>query len=257
LSIPELSQTGRREFRHVLAAQEIELVGLQGDLGAKGLGPGADIDRVLHRIDGAMEAAAGLTAPLVCVDLGPLAEPPQATKPKPAITPEQAGLLILPTASTAPEPTPAPALPVDQALMDSVAAALAELGRRADRYSVALAFRTSLSSFAALENAILSARCPWFCVDLDTSGMLADAWDADEIFSRLGPLIRHVRARDAVRGSDRRTKPALIGQGNVDWSAMISRLDHAGFQGWITIDPTGLPDGIRAASAGLKLIKAS
>src|SRR3954451_3678263 len=51
LSIPELTQTGRREFRHVLGAQEIELIGLQGDLGAKGLGPGADLDRVLDRID--------------------------------------------------------------------------------------------------------------------------------------------------------------------------------------------------------------
>ena len=130
LSIPELSQTGRREFRHTLAAHEIGLAGLQGDLGAQGLGPGADVDRVLDRIEGAMEAAAGLAAPLVCVDLGPLAEPAQPAKPKPTVTPEQAGLLILPTSVAAPEPPPAPLSPADQARIDSVAAALSELGRR-------------------------------------------------------------------------------------------------------------------------------
>ena len=31
-SLPDLSQTGRREFRQVLAAQEVQLVGLGADL---------------------------------------------------------------------------------------------------------------------------------------------------------------------------------------------------------------------------------
>src|SRR6476659_4861149 len=81
LSIPELSQTGRREFRHTLSAQDLSLVGLRADLGARGFGPGADIDRLIQRLDRAMEAAAGLASPLLCVDLGPLAEPVGNSKP--------------------------------------------------------------------------------------------------------------------------------------------------------------------------------
>src|SRR5438067_380782 len=45
-SIPDLSGSGRREFRQVLSAQDVQLVGLRGELGPKGLGPGADVDRL-------------------------------------------------------------------------------------------------------------------------------------------------------------------------------------------------------------------
>lgn len=252
LSLPDLSVTGRREFRHVLSAQEMLLVGLQGDLGAKGLGPGADIDRLIDRIDGALEAASGLAAPLLCLDVGPLAEPPRTEKPKPAISPEQAGLLILPTPVSEPAPAlPSREIPIDQRLMDSVHTALVELGVRADRYSVTVAFRSTLASFAALEHAILTARCPWFGVDLDPVAMLNDDWAADEIFSRFGPLIRHVRGRDALAGADRRTKPMPIGQGSTDWPALLSRLDQSDYRSWITVDPTELQDRPAAARAGL------
>jgi len=255
LSIPELSQTGRREFRHVLSAHDIELVGLQGDLGPKGLGPGADVDRVIDRIDRAMEAAAGLASPLICLDVGPLVEPARSSIPKPAITPEQAGLLILPTTAPSSPVPPAPSAPVDQALLDSVNSALSAIGIRADRYSVTVALRSSLASFAALENATVSARCPWFGVDLDPVAMLRDDWNADEIFSRLGPLIRHVRASDAVRGADRRTKPAVIGEGSVEWDALLARLDQSGYHGWITIDPVELTDRAGAARRGLETLR--
>src|SRR5438552_17059362 len=76
LSLPELSQTGRREFRHVLSTNDLALVGLRADLGPKGFGPGADVDRLLSRLARAMGAAAGLAAPLLCVDVGPLPRTP-------------------------------------------------------------------------------------------------------------------------------------------------------------------------------------
>jgi sugar phosphate isomerase/epimerase len=252
LSIPDLSHTGRREFRHVLSSHELELVGLQGDLGPKGLGPGADLDRAIDRIDRAMEAAAGLASRLICLDVGPLAEPARPEILKPVITPEQAGLLILPTSASPARAPAGPAAPVDQALLDSVNSALTQIGIRADRYGVTMAFRSSLASFAALGNAVTCARCPWFGVDLDPVAMLCDDWDADEFFSHLGYLIRHVRARDAVRGADRRTKPTVIGAGSVEWDALLARLDQSGYHGWITIDPVELSDRAEAARHGLE-----
>src|SRR5258706_906878 len=72
LALPELSQSGRREFRQVVSGQDQALVGLRADLEGKGFSPSTDIDRSLSRVDRALEAAAGLTSPLVCVDLGPL-----------------------------------------------------------------------------------------------------------------------------------------------------------------------------------------
>ena len=57
--------------------------------------------------DKTMEAAAGLQAPLVCTDLGPLPAPPAGRKPVKKVTPEMAGLILLPE-SLQKEPEPAP-----------------------------------------------------------------------------------------------------------------------------------------------------
>jgi sugar phosphate isomerase/epimerase len=259
LNIPDLSSSGRREFRQVLSAQDQQLVGLRWDAGPKGLTVGADVDQLVSRLDRVMEAAAGLMSPLVCADLGPLPEPPPTEKPQPKLTSDQAGLIVLPTAadiakSRQPQPSPAAHRPPDPAFVSQVDGALAELGRRADRYGVTIAFRSELASYAALERALRSAGCPWFGVDLDPVSVLRDEWDLDELFSRLGPLVRHVRARDAVVGADRRTRPAVVGNGSVSWGQLLSNLESLGYAGWITVDPTELPDRVAAAVAARKHI---
>src|SRR4051812_12619232 len=259
LNIPDLSGSGRREFRQVLSAQDQQLVGLRWDTGPHGLGPGADVDQALSHLDRVMEAAAGLASPLVVVDLGPLPEPPPTVQPKPKVTPEEAGLILIPTvaevaAARRPEP-PAPAQrPPDPSFVSQVDGALSELGRHADRFGVTFAFRSELASFSALERALRAAACPWFGVDLDPVAVLRDEWDLDEVFSRLGSFLRHVRARDAVRGADRRIKPAVVGQGSVNWSQLLSNLEGAGYASWITIDPTELPDRIAAGVAARRHI---
>lgn len=262
LRIAELSATGRREFRHVLSSQDQQLIGLDADLGSKGFGPGADVDRTIAQLDRVLEASAGLGSAMVCVELGPLPEPASAPKPRPAITKEQAGLIVIPDLN-APKNgagesnAPAKANAPDQAYVAQVDAALIELGRRADRYSAIVALRSELSSFAALERAMKAADCPWFGVDLDPSAVLRDAWSIDEVFSSLGPLVRHVRARDAIAGADKRTRPAAVDQGDASWPEVLSNLDAAGYRGWITVDPTELPNRIAGAEAALKALKAA
>jgi hypothetical protein len=255
LSLPELSQSGRREFRGVLSGQDQALIGLRADVEGKGFSPSTDIDRMLARVDRAMEAAAGLASPLLCVDLGPLPEPARAAPVKREVDPREAGLILLPTpeeiaAARMPEPAPQP-VEADSPFESSVDAAMAELGRRADRYSVIVAFRSDLSSYAALERALRKADCPWFGVELDPVAVLRDRWGTDEVFSRLGGLVRQVRARDAAVGHDRRTRPAAIGRGDVDWGQLMALLDEAGYRGWLTVDPLELADRPAAAREGL------
>jgi sugar phosphate isomerase/epimerase len=257
LKLTELSETGRRELRHVLSGNDQQLVGLRVEVGPKGLGPGADVDRLLSQFVRVMEAAKGLEAPLVCADVGPLPQPPARTKPKPRITPQQAGMIIVP------EPAPAtaefqgePARPgPDPAVLASVDSALTELGSRADRVGVTVALRSELSSFAAIDRALSAARCPWLGVDLDPVAILRDSWSRDEIFSRLGPLIRHVRGRDATVGADRRTSPVPIGRGSTDWNELLAVLDDSGYHGWVTVDPLELPDRVAGAIAGARFLE--
>ena len=211
------------------------------------------MDRLLSQFDAVLQAAAGLAAPLVVADLGPLPEPPADVPARPAVTADQAGLILLrrcpppprrrrrgrwtcrsPTPSTPPWPPWAP-WPTGSALI--------------------VAVRSELSSLAALDRALRAARCPWFGVDLDPVSILRDAWDADETFSRLGPHVRHVRGRDAISGADRRTKPAPIGRGDTAWDHLLSNLHGADYRGWITLDPSELPDRPAAARAGLKYLR--
>jgi len=254
IHLADLSASGLREFRHMLSAANVKLTGLRADLGPKGLAPGADVDRQLNAVENILRAAAALHAPVVCLDLGPLPADPQPPPPKPTITPQQAGLILIPTLSAAPAPesTGLRAIPtrVDPNFIAQVDGALAELGNRADRYGVPLAMHSELSSFAALVRALRAADCPWFGVTLDAVCALQDEWDMDQVFSATGPLLRNVRARDALRGDRQRIQPTPIGGGDVDWPHLLNNLYDAGYSGWITLDTTALSDRPAAASAG-------
>jgi len=254
LDLTGLSASGRREFRNVLSSHDQQLAGLRYDLGARGFGPGADVDQRLSRLGTTMEVAAGLSAPLICVELGPLPTAPPRPRPQSQLTQQQAGLILVPEPAAPVPAAPAePATPPDPAFVAQVNAALIELGRLADRYSVVLAFRSELASFASLEQALRQANCPWFGVDLDPVAVLRDEWELDEIFSRLGPLVRHVRGRDAAAGPNHRTKSVVVGQGSVPWEALLSNLDDAAYHGWLTVDPIDLADRPKAASTALSV----
>jgi sugar phosphate isomerase/epimerase len=137
----------------------------------------------------------------------------------------------------------------------SVDSAMAALAGQCDQFGVMLAFRSDLSSLAALDRAVRAARCPWFGIDLDPVALLQDRWSADEVFSRLGGLVRHVRGRDALggqgQGAGGRTKPMPVGRGSTSWAQLLRDLDAAGYGGFITIDPLELTD--RAAGASVAL----
>jgi sugar phosphate isomerase/epimerase len=256
IDLTALSGSGRREFRRILAAQDQQLIGLRCDLGARGFALGADVDRLLSRLDRVMECTGAMGSPLLCIDIGALPPAPARARPKSNLTPLQAGLIILPeNASVEPSPQERPAPPPDPALLAQVNGAMSELGRHADRYNVMLAFRTELAGFDSLAQVVRQANCQWFGIDLDPVSILQDNWDTDEVFSQLGPLIRHVRGRDALVGADRRTKAAAVGQGNVPWEQLLANLEQADYRGWITIDPVDLPDRLSAAKTGANFLR--
>lgn len=254
LDFTTLSGSARREIRQVLEQQNQSLVGLRSDAGTKGLAVGVDVDRLLWRWEQILETAAGLESPLVCLDLGPLPTPAVAPPPAPTVTPDMAGLILLPT--TTEKPLPQPTAPPDPAFVSQVDGVLNELARKADRYGVTVALRSDLSSLAALHRALIAANCPSFGIDLDPVSLLCDDWTIDQAFSRLAPLIRHFRGRDALSGADRRTRPAVLGKGSANWTQLLGLLDESDYHGWITIDPIELTDRPAGAIAALKYLRA-
>src|SRR4051812_19594124 len=167
IDLADLSVTGRREFRHVVQSAGQTLVALRADLGRDGFSPGVDIDQALARLDRVLQVARDLTTTCVTIDLGPLPSAIEAEAPKKTINPEEAGLIIIPSAV---EPAAVKQErhfdPPDPAFVAQVNAALLALGQLADRYQVVVALSTSLGSFASLARAMSVANCPWFGVDL-------------------------------------------------------------------------------------------
>lgn len=258
LDLTDFSQSGRREFRQILASNELQLIGLRSSAGPKGFAASADIDQAISRLDKVLEAAASLQAPLICLDLGPLPEPARTIKPKPRIDPAQAGLIILPTSSSFlddPAKVHEPleeSRPADSAFESSVDAALTALGALADRYSVIVAMRSELASYAAIERALHAANCPWFGIDLDPAAVLRDRWGMEKVFDQLASQIRHVRGRDARAGHDRRTQPTPLGGGDTNWDELLALLSDAAYRGYVTVDPLELSDRPGAARAALE-----
>ncbi|CAN5444621.1 hypothetical protein BH09PLA1_BH09PLA1_16340 [soil metagenome] len=260
LSLPDLSGTGRREFTHILQSSAQSLVAIRADIGPRGFAPGADLDRLLAGLDRVMQVARDLKAGAVSIDLGPLPEPTEPVKAKSTITPEQAGLILIPssseTSANAKTPAATPAVrPPDPAFASHVDGALQALCGIAERFQVRLGLHSSLSGFASLDRAMKSVRCPWFGVELDPVAMLPDRWSVDETFSRWGDSIVHVLARDATLGDAGRTRAMAVGAGDVAWEELLAALDSAGYRGWITLDPRDLPDPAGAMRSGLARLK--
>lgn len=251
LNLAELSISGRREIRHLLARHDLALSGLRLSLEPQWLTTPARYDRALWMIRRGIEAAAGLQAMLVCLELGRLPGVNEPTAPRPPIPAQSAGLIIVPDPSPV-EPVPAPAVPAEElSLWDGVDSILTEAGQLADRTDVTIALSSELSSFASLLRALRGCVCPWFGVDLDPLGILRDRWPAEKIIDETGPLIRHLRGRDATVGSDRRTQPAAIGAGSTDWPLLLATLDQGGYHGWATVDTLDLPNRSAEASGAL------
>jgi len=254
VDLTELSKTGSREYRHIVSSFDLQLVAIECTLGKDGFSLKSDIDRSLSRLSKVITAAVELGLAMVCLDLGPLPIPPLGEKPKPKISPEQAGLIIIPELKPeASAPDSSRVEKRDLAFEATVTGALQALGQIADRLGTIIALRSSLAGFASLEHVIVGSGCPWFGVDLDTVHMLADEWSSDEIFSRLGSHIRHVRARDATKGTGGRVLPCAVGAGSVDWPALLGNLDAADYRGFVTIDSTDLPNRATAAAQGLQV----
>jgi len=256
LHLTKLSATGRREVRQILAGQDQAMVGLQADIGGIGLNIGADVDRIVAQFKQMLETAAGLVSPLVCVDIGPLPEPAIIKKPRPDITPAMAGRILLAdlnlSTPVADEPL---GPPPDPRFVAQVHDALVAVGALADRYNVVVAWRSGLSSFAALHDALHRVACPWFGIDLDPTCLQDDTRPADQIFTSVGPLIRHVRVRDALKGSTGRSKPAPIGKGNVPWQTFMQNLNDADYAGWLTVDATDQPTRPESAEKAITFLK--
>jgi sugar phosphate isomerase/epimerase len=198
-----LSETGRRELRHVLRTVELSLVALSMPT-RRAFDTTEQLDDRIRRADAAFGMAYELGTKLVLARAGALPPPDDARR------------------------------------RETFTNALRALGGRAEHRGVRMALETGSDPAAELNSFLESLSLPGLAVSIDPASGLAASIDPVGCVRGLGTWVVHAYAGDAT-GSAGRAGPNPRGfgfpPGALDWEAYLGALEEIGYTGFLTIWP--------------------
>jgi L-ribulose-5-phosphate 3-epimerase len=199
LSPRRLSQTGRREFRHLLQTYNLDCVALVCPFRH-----GLDVaEGLMERIDiltQALTLSFDLGARIVVVQAGHLPES---------------------------EESPAARL-LNEALLT--------LGRVGDRTGTTLALESGLDSGEWLAAFLNRFETGGLGVCYDPGNMLVNGFDPYESLRALRGKLAICHARDARRaGASRAAAEVPVGHGDLDWLQLLGIFEEIEYRGWLTV----------------------
>jgi len=194
-----LSQTGRREFLHLLRSHNLEVTALGCPL-RHGLDHPDGLEARLEHVKSVMHLSFELGPRRVVIEAGRVPEDAQN--------------------------------PVWQ----SLAVSLEVLGRHGDRVGAVLALETGLETGATLAKMLDQVNAGGLGVNFDPANLLMNALDIYESLAALGGRIVHSHAHDARRASaNRAVQEVPLGHGDIDWMRYLSELEQSDYRGWIVV----------------------
>jgi sugar phosphate isomerase/epimerase len=219
LSPRNLSQTGRRAFRHVLRAHNLELTALGCPLRHgldTALGQEARIEHVRQVLS-------------LSFDLGP----------RRAIV----------AAGRIPEDAKGPRA-------DLLTEALLAIGHHGDRSGATLALETGLESGQVLRAFLDRFDTGGLGVNLDPANLLLGGFDPDESTRALQGRVVHSHAQDARRAGPNRTGQLVpLGHGDIEWMQFLSVLEEIEYRGWIVIRQETGDNRLADVAAGVQFLR--
>ncbi len=215
----QLSQTGRREFRNLLKASNLELAALGCPL-RRGLDvPEAQEERI-DRLRLAMTLSFDLGPRIVVAEVGRIPEKPDDPR---------------------------------HVLMTE---ALSALGRHGDRVGAFLALQTGLDEGGVLRKFLDSFDTGGLAVNFDPANLMIHGFDLYETARVLRGKIVHANAKDAREsGSSRQAQEVPMGHGDIDWLACLGALEEIDYHGYLTVDREGGTDRLSDVAAGVKFLR--
>lgn len=205
-----LSDTGRRELKHLLRTVEVELAAL--NLPTRR--PFDTIDQLddrIRRADAAFALAFELGTRVVLARVG-------------AIPPED-----------------------DPARLEVFTASIGELSRRADHQGVRLAIETGSDPIAALESFLGGFDPNGIAASVDPASLLASRIDPAAAVRALSRWVAHAYANEAVDlGPPGSPAPRRGGLSSaLDWEEYIGAFEEIGYRGFLTVQPGTGRDAVR------------
>jgi sugar phosphate isomerase/epimerase len=200
LSPSRLSDTGRREFRHLLRSHNLELTAVGCPLRFP-LDHHENREARVEHVRKAMSLSYDLGPRLVVVEAGPI--------------PDETDLLRT-------------------RLMSET---LLALGQHGDRVGAVLALETGLESGETLATFLDRLDTGGLGVNLDPANLMFHGFAPYEAVRSLHRRIVHVHAKDARRGgASRAAQEVPLGAGDIDWLAFLGLLEEVEYHGWLTVE---------------------
>lgn len=200
LAPDRLSDTGRRELRHLLRSHNLELTALGAPL-RHGLDVVQNQDA---RIDYLRKTMA------LSFDLGPR--------------------LVLVQAGRVPEKA-------DDPRLARLTEALLALGQHGDRTGTVLALETGLEPGEQLRDYLAGLATGGLGVNYDPANLLLNGFDPIANLTPLRHLLRHVHAHDArVTAANRVAAEVPLGAGDIDWMQFLATLSALEYGGWVVVE---------------------
>jgi len=219
LSPKTLSQTGRRQFLHLLQSHNLELAALGCPL-RHGLDAAEDQEARIEHVKRALSLSYDLGARIVVVQAGRI--------------PEE----------------------VDSARARLLSEALLSLGQHGDRTGTVLALETGLESGQALRSFLDRLDTGGLGVALDPANLLVNSFDPIESARALQGRVVYAHAKDARRaGASRTAQEVALGHGDIDWMHYLGVLEEIEYRGWLTIIRAAGDNPLADVAAGVQFLR--
>jgi len=212
-----LTQSGRRELRHLLRSHGLEITAL-----ACPLRRGLDVaENQQQRMDLIRDILS------LSFDLGPR--------------------LVVIHAGKIPEKDDDPRSPL---MRD----ALTALGQHGDRVGATLALETGLESGAVLKDYLAKIDCGSLGACFNPGNLLINNFNPQESVRALGKSLLYAHATDA-RYSNAAKKIVPLGHGDIDWLQMIAHFEEIEYRGWMVIETESGPNSLAEVTAGAQFLR--
>jgi sugar phosphate isomerase/epimerase len=219
LAPDRLTETGRRELRHLLRSHGLELSALGCPL-RHGLDEPTNLEPRIERVRQALALSFDLGARKVIVQAGRVPDDPADRR-----------------AATLTE-------------------SLLALGQFGDRVGAVLALEMGLESGEALKTFLDRLVTGGLGVNYDPANMLINGFDPVANLTPLKDRLVHTHAKDARRaGASRAAQEVPLGHGDIDWMLYLGTLSALEYRGWVVIERETGTNRAADVAAGVSFLR--
>jgi sugar phosphate isomerase/epimerase len=219
LSPKTLSQTGRREFRHLLRAHNLELTALGCPL-RHGLDTAAGQEARIEHVRQVLSLSFDLGPRRIIIQAGRI--PEDADDPRARL----------------------------------LAEALLALGQYGDRTGTVVALETGLESGPVLRRFLDRLDTGGLGVNLDPANLLLNGFDPYESARALQGRVVHSHAQDARQaGANRPAQLVPLGHGDIEWMRYLSVLEEIDYRGWLVVEQAAGENRPGDVAAGVQFLR--